>query len=162
MYCILVKSTPFFIVLYFALCEGSASLLNSVDLTIIPSKKWTDKGCRLSGCHIFFRLILCIFVLIILNYMKRQWSGTNTGGWGGGTFCFVSIWFSWQVLLLIAGLPKAILLKPLFFLVFIDHTKRVFGKKKKQESQRALTRWLIFFKIHRPVYILYWSHQKTI
>ena len=52
MYCIVLKSTPFSIVLYFALCEGSTSLLNSVDLnTIIPSKEWTDKGCRLSGCH---------------------------------------------------------------------------------------------------------------
>ena len=54
MYCILLKSTPFFIVFYFALCDGSTSLLNSVDLTMIPSKKWTDKGCRLSSCHIFF------------------------------------------------------------------------------------------------------------
>ena len=56
MYCI-IKSTPFSIVLYFALCEGSTSLLNSVDLTIIPSKNEMIRDAD-------------YIVYICLNYLK--------------------------------------------------------------------------------------------
>ena len=57
----LIKKYSFSIVLYFALCEGSTSLLNSVDLTIIPGLI-KDADCLTAT---FFRLILSIFILII-------------------------------------------------------------------------------------------------
>ena len=93
----LIKKYSFFIVLYFALCKGSTSLLNSVDLTIIPSKKLIDKGCRLSGCHIFF--FLTYFVYICLNDLKLYEKAMNRNQkWGRGgsggifvlfPFCFL-------------------------------------------------------------------------